>query len=96
MRLGGEVGDGVDLVFGEELRDEGGVADVTVGENVARVAREVGEVGGVAGVGEGVEIDELRERRAFFEEALTDEVRADKAGAAGDEEVHTEKNGEGF
>ena len=62
MRLGGEVGDGVDLVFGEELRDEGGIADVTVGENVARVAREVGEVGGVAGVGEGVEIDELRER----------------------------------
>jgi hypothetical protein len=86
--LGGEVGDGVDLMLGEELRDEGGVADVAVRENIARVRREVGEVSGIAGVGEDVEINELRERRAFFEEALTNEVGADKAGAAGDESVH--------
>ena len=90
MGLGGEVGDGVDLMFGKELRDEGGIADVAVRENVARVGREIGEVGGVAGVGEGVEVDELRERRAGFQEALADEVGADKAGTAGDEEVHGE------
>jgi hypothetical protein len=54
-------------MLGEEAGDEGGVTDVTVRENVAWVGLEVGEVGGVAGVGEGVEVDELGERRAFFE-----------------------------
>jgi hypothetical protein len=94
--LGGEVNDGVDLMLGEEAGDEGDVADVAVRENIAGVGREVGEIGGVAGVGEGVEVDELRDpfdglragRRAFFSEALADEVAADEAGAAGDKEVH--------
>jgi hypothetical protein len=75
---------GVDRVVGEELRDERGVADVAVGENVARVAGEVGEVRRVAGVGEGVEVDELCERGALFGEALADEIGADEAAAAGD------------
>ncbi len=85
---GREIHDGVDVMFGEETGDEGGIADIAVRENVARVVREVGEVSGVAGVGERVEVDELGQRGAFFSEALTDEVAANKAGAAGDEEVH--------
>jgi hypothetical protein len=75
-------------MLGEELGHEGGVTNIAVGEDVTRVGREVGEVGGIAGVSEGVEVDEFRERRALFEETLTDKVGADKAGAAGDEEVH--------
>lgn len=63
--LGGEIRDGVDLVLGEELGHEGGVADIAVGEDVARVGCEVGQIGGIAGVSEGVEVDEFRERRAL-------------------------------
>ena len=92
MGLGGEIRDGVDLVLGEELGHEGGVTDIAMGEDIARVGCEVGQIGGIAGVSEGVEVDEFRERRALFEETLTDEVGADKAGAAGDEEVHA-RNG---
>ena len=88
--LGGEIDDGVDLVLGEEAGDEGGVTNVAMGENVARVGREVGEVGGVARVGEGVEVDQPCERRAIFEEALTDEIAADESGAAGDQNFHAE------
>ena len=62
MRLGREIDDGVDLVFGQEAGDEGGIADIAVRENVARVVCEVGEVGGVAGVGKRVEVDELGQR----------------------------------
>lgn len=60
--LGGEIHDGVDVMFGEETGDEGGIADIAVRENVARVVREVGEVSGVAGVGERVEVDEFGQR----------------------------------
>ena len=60
--LGGEIHDGVDVMFGEETGDEGGIADIAVRENVARVVREVGEVGGVAGVSERVEVDEFGQR----------------------------------
>lgn len=62
VRLGREIDDGVDLVFGQEAGDEGGIADIAVRENVARVVCEVGEVGRVAGVGERVEVDELGQR----------------------------------
>ena len=82
--LGGEVDDCVDRVVGEKFCDEGAVTDVAVRKNVAGIGGEVGEVGGIAGVGEGVEVDEFREGRAGFGEALADEVGADEAAAAGD------------
>ncbi len=65
--------------------DEGGVADVAVDEGVGGIAGERGEVGGVAGVGELVEIDDGRGAWLGFE-PVEDEVGADEAGAAGDED----------
>jgi len=88
VRLGGEIHHGVDLVVGEQAGDEVGVADVSLREDVARIVREVGEIGGVTGVGEQVEVDDLAERRAGLGEALTNEIAADEAAAASDEEIH--------
>ena len=85
VRLGGKIHHGVDRMVGEELRDQRGIADVAVGENIARVTGEVGEIRRGARVGERVEVDELGEGRALFSEALADEIAADEAAAAGDE-----------
>ena len=62
-----------------------GVTDFAVREDVARIAGEVGEVGGIARVGEGVEVDEPRERRVRLGEPLPDEIRANEAAAAGNQ-----------
>ncbi len=85
--FGGEVEDGSGLVGGECAAEEISVGDVPVDEGVVRAAGERSEVGGVAGVGEGVEVDEgafgLGGGRA---EPAEDEVGADEACAAGDED----------
>ena len=93
MGFSGEVDDGVDLMLGEQASDQGGITDVAVRKDVARITGEVGQVGGVAGVGEGVEVDEPGERGAGFEQALPDEIGADEAAAAGDEKVHEVEDG---
>jgi len=96
VALGGEVDDRVDLVLGKEALDEGAVADVTLDKHIAAlgagffrrlpIARlDVGEVFEVARVGEGVEIDDAP-RKIWAPEEPVDEVRADEAGAAGDED----------
>jgi hypothetical protein len=64
--------------------DERTVEDVAVDEGVARVAVERREVLAVAGVGEGVEGDD---RLAGGGDPVEHEVRADEAGAAGDEDA---------
>nr|BFF13325.1 hypothetical protein GCM10025699_46280 [Microbacterium flavescens] len=89
VRLGGEVDDGVDL--GEEPVEQGAVADVALDEGVARGVGDGGEVRLVARVGQGVEHDHLGafEARVGVFEGASDEVRADEAGAAGDEDFHT-------
>ncbi len=83
--LGGKVDDGGEAVLGEEGGEEGGVVDVAVDEAVPRVAGEVCEGGGVAGVGELVEVENGEVRSGFKQ--VTDEVGADEAGAAGEQEV---------
>ena len=73
-------------MLGEEFGDEVEVADVALDENVARVALQGGEVLEVAGVGQRVEIDD---RLIGLGQPVEDEVAADEAGSAGDEDrVH--------
>ena len=84
VALGREVDHRVDLLH--QFPDEGRVADVAADEEVARVGREVREVRGVARVGQGVQVDDRAVGVA--RELVAHEVRADEAGAAGDEEAH--------
>ena len=79
--LRGEVDDRV--AAAGRARDVVGLGDVAL-EELDLLQR---QVGAVAGIGELVEHDDLL---AGGEEAL-DEVRADEAGAAGDEDAHREK-----
>jgi hypothetical protein len=62
--------------------------ETLVTTNYVLVAGEVGEVRGVAGIGERVEVHQLLQRGVLLKKTLTDEVAADEAAAAGDEEVH--------
>lgn len=83
MAFGGEVHDGGGLVGFEDGFEGGGVAEVGLDEVVLGVAVEVAEGFEVAGVGEFVEVDDVE---VFFEDEEADEVGADEAGAAGDED----------
>ena len=59
MRLGGEIQHGIDLMLGEQSRNQFLVPDITLLKNIARIGGEVREVGGIARVGEQVEIDQF-------------------------------------
>ena len=59
------------------------VGDVALDEAIARMLGDIGEVGEIAGVGEAVEVDDGDLRFRF--EQVVDEVAADEAAAAGDE-----------
>ena len=86
VALGGEVDDGVDA--GDELGDEVGVADVALDEAVAlgeRRAVDVAQVVEVAGVGQLVEVDDLVV--VVRRQEMADEVAADEAGAARDQDL---------
>src|SRR5581483_8449641 len=81
VRLGGEVDDDLDLLLGEQPLAQLEVADVALDEaNVEPV-----EVAPVAGVREQVEDDDAIAGLPL--EVAPDEVRADEAGGAGDEEA---------
>ena len=82
MRLGREVDDDVDALLREHALDELEVADVALDEPHVEPV----EVAPVAGVGEQVERDDVVVGMAL--EPAADEVRADEAGRAGDEEPH--------
>ena len=85
MRLGREVDDLRHLVLVPGLGHRGRVADVALDERelVGVLRQQIAEVGQVAGVGQLVERDELYLLPAAEEQA--DEVAADEAGRAGDE-----------
>ncbi len=84
VRLGGEVDDHVDLVLGQGLGHRLEVADVALDE--VHPALQVVEVGQVPGVGEHVEGH--HGVLGVVVDPVPDEVRADEAGAAGDEKSH--------
>jgi hypothetical protein len=88
VRFSGEIDDDVGLVFCEYIADTSVVADVGVFEEVAAAFVFFGywgEVVEIAGVGEFVEVDDFA-GEGWFGEEVVDEVGADEAGTAGDED----------
>ena len=82
MALGSEVHNRAWLVLGQQAVEQGAVPDVALHEHMARVALQGGEAFQVAGVGQRVEV---QHRFAGRGDPIEKEVRADEAGAAGDE-----------
>ena len=83
VALGREMDDGARPMGREKAVEQRPVADVAADEHMALVAVERRQVLGVAGVGEGVEVEH---RLVADRQPIEDEVRADEAGAAGDED----------
>ena len=69
-------------MLGEQRCHERSVTDVAASANMPRIARGRREVAQIAGVGQRIEIDD---RLAFLREPIENEIGADEAGAAGDE-----------
>jgi hypothetical protein len=87
MGFGGEVDHRVHAVSGQQVHDQVAVADIALDEPVAGIAAlQVREVEPVARVGQLVEVDDGPVGMAAEHEP--DEVGADEAAAAGDEEFH--------
>ncbi len=84
MRLGREVDDDVDRVVAQSRLGQRAIADVAFDEVDPLLDR--GQALPVAGVREQVVDDDMVVGMPF--EPVVDEVRADEAGAAGDEESH--------
>jgi len=93
VALGGEVADRVDAVFGEDRVHPLEVADVLPQKDIApgEALAEVPEVFGVAGVGQLVDIHDPAGEAGLLEQ-VADEVAADEAASAGDEQI-TEGHG---
>ncbi|MNC86139.1 hypothetical protein D3C83_17760 [compost metagenome] len=83
MAFRGEVHDRPRPVLAQEPADQRAVVDVALDENMPRVVSQAGQVAGIAGVGQRVEIDD----GGFLAgEPVDDEIGADEAGAAGDQD----------
>jgi hypothetical protein len=90
MTLGCEMDDAVHVLILNELEHVLEVADVHADKLVVRLVFNVLQVGKVASVGEFVEVDDLI--LGIFIDEQTDYVRADEAGAAGDDDaMHVSK-----
>ena len=83
VRFGGEVDDDVGLVMREQRGDGVGIGDVAADENIARIGFDVAQVFGVAGVSQQIEIH--HPTIGVQAQAAANEIRADKAAAAGDQ-----------
>ena len=83
MAFGGEMHDRPDRILAEQRGDSIAVADVATHEDVAAVARDRLQIVEVARVGEHVEVDD---RFVAGGEPVKDEIAADEAGAAGNED----------
>ena len=84
MALGGEVRHPGGLVFAEDHLERGPVGDVRAHEVEARQGLEVAQALEAAGVGQLVDHHDARRARR---EHQAHEVRADEAGASGDEDA---------
>ena len=82
MALGGKVDHRARLVLGQQARDQGRVADVALNEVVAGIGLEAGQRLGIARVGQLVQIEN---RLVTLREPVEDEIGADEARAASDE-----------
>ncbi|MNE85059.1 hypothetical protein D3C80_1820150 [compost metagenome] len=85
MGFGSQVHHDIRLVLAEHPLHGATVADIHLLEGIACAGTDLGQRVGIAGVGQFVEID-----HAVFGlvDELADDGRADKAGAAGDEDLH--------
>ena len=81
--FGGKIDHGAGLMLGEQFGDEVEVADVALDEEVARIATQRCEILEVAGVGQRVEVDD---GLIGLRQPVEDEIAADEAGTAGDED----------
>jgi hypothetical protein len=85
VALGREVDDRARPVLGQQRVDPGPVADVALDEDMPRIAAQRIQVVQIAGVGERVEGDHALVRLG---KPVIDEIAANEAGAAGDEDRH--------
>ena len=83
MRLSGKIDDGSRLVLREKFDDEGTVTNIASHKDVVRIALERSQILKVSRVGKLVEIDD---GCRFRFDPIENEVGADKAGAASDED----------
>ena len=88
VALGGKVHDGAWAVLCQQAVNQRAVADVAMDEGVARVAVQAGQVLAVAGVGQRVQGDDGLCAGVGRGQPVENEVAADEAGTAGDEEGH--------
>ena len=86
MRFGGEMHDVGDGVLLDHAQGRNLVPQIHLLENILGMFGNVFEVGQMSGVGEAVEVDELGDSRIVHD--VLDQVRADEASAARDEEIH--------
>jgi hypothetical protein len=84
MRFGGEMHDRTRTMFRQQSVDQRAVADVSMHEDMARIAVDRCEIFAIARVGQGVEIDD---RLITLSQPVQNEVAADETGAAGDEKT---------
>ena len=85
VRLGSEIQDGVRPRVGEHARHDVAIGDVALDERHARILQRPLEIQQAAGVRQLVDDDDAMGRVI---ERVLNEVRADEAGAAGDEKRH--------
>ena len=83
MGFGGEMQHVADGVFFHDLHDGGFVAQINIFKSVFRMVRDARDVFQMTGVGQAIEVDEAFDLRAIND--VMDQVRSDKARAAGDE-----------
>ena len=87
MGFRGEMHHVSDLVFFHDLDDARFVAQIHFFESVFGMACEFFQVNEMAGVGKAIEIDEPFDFGPV--DYMMDNIRADKTGAAGDEQIHS-------
>ena len=85
VTFGREMQDGIRLILGNSLLGRVGVGDIDLGESIVGMGLDVGQGGGIAGVGEGVEVEDF----VAGVNRQANEVAADEATAASDEEALT-------
>jgi len=83
VRFGREIDHRARLVLGQQAVEQRAVADVALDEDVARIVLERGQGLEIAGVGELVEVDD---RFVALGDPVEDEIGADEAGAAGNQD----------
>ena len=92
MRLGSKVHDPIGPEIGESLAHGLRIADVGLKQLVVRIALEISQRAGVARVGELVDVENLMPLR----DKKMDEIGADEAGPASDENFHGWVKGDAF